>query len=171
MKKLNVAVMVVLMIVAGFCGAWTWTNSAPAMPNGPTWTGAMLGTGVKIDNDLVQVIGIGCDGGLCWVRANYAAQIGTGSNVTANTIKYRDKYLVTTTSSTPDISNCIQSGSTTNNGVVTFPVAFSGVPHVVCSWAVATTHLLNTKSITENGFVAEANTAGTNPVQWIATYP
>jgi len=85
MKKLN-AVMVGLMLIAGTAMAqWSWTNPPP-MPPPPTWTGLELGTGAKVANGVVGGIAIGDGQGLALAGANGAVQIGTGSNMVANTI-------------------------------------------------------------------------------------
>lgn len=88
MKKLNLRVMVGMVLIGLLAGAWTWTNSPPAMPDAPTWVGTTLGTGVKIDNGVVGGIAIGDDTGYCHEMADAAMQIGTGSNTLDKSMQF-----------------------------------------------------------------------------------
>jgi hypothetical protein len=59
------------------------------------WTGTRVGNAVIADGVAGAVaIGDGATGGVAVVRANGAGQIGPGSNTVANTLKFRDKYVV-----------------------------------------------------------------------------
>ena len=82
MKKIIASVMMVLALV-GFVSA-------------ADWTGTKVGANTLIEDDVAGGIAIG-DGGTASasiVSASGACQIGKGENSTANSIKFRDKYLV-----------------------------------------------------------------------------
>jgi len=111
MKKLNAA-MVGLMLIAGTAMAqWSWTNPPP-MPPPPTWTGLELGTGAKVANGITGGIAIGDGQGLALAGANGAVQIGTGSNMVANTVHLGNVGYLSMSNTAPWDASQLLAGST-----------------------------------------------------------
>ena len=102
MKKIIMSLVVVLALVGAVSAA--------------DWTGTKVGANAVIKDDVVGGIAIG-DGAtdsaaIC--NASGAVQIGKGSNSVANTIKFRDKYLVMV-SGNGDFSQDVTSGTSFYN--------------------------------------------------------
>lgn len=118
MKKLMIAMVALVALV-----------SLSAMAGD---TGTRVGANAVLNDGVTGGIAIG-DGAIdsaAIVNAVDAVQIGKGTNSTATTIKFRDKYLVTTTSATPALSSQAISAAQLTAGTVATAINGAAITNI-----------------------------------------
>ena len=118
MKKILISLAVALFDVGAYAVTEGSLGTNPDMPDAPTWTGSTVGHNVVIKNGIVGAIAIG-DGSTATVtrvKANYAIQIGAGSNLTASTFQVFSREMLDANGNIPiaAMTNALVSSGFTN---------------------------------------------------------